>query len=156
AALTAALAVAIWAAIGARRGRIAAERRARTAIEQLTSTLGGGAELAASLDLDDVVGRTLETAAALPGVDAVVLEAHSPGGERTHAALGISAEEAERARPQAPASTNVRAMEVVYHYRLDEVEGSTSFLRAAVVVPLKAQTGTIGTLTAFTRSPAQR
>src|SRR5262249_56180560 len=47
----------------------------------------------------------------LPGVDAVVLEAASPGGESTHATVGISEEEAERARLQAPTSTNVRALE---------------------------------------------
>jgi diguanylate cyclase (GGDEF)-like protein len=154
------LGVALAAALAtlgvARRGRAAAESRARSAIEQLVRALGSGPELAASLDVADVAQRTLDAAAALPGVDAVVLDAQTPGGERTHATLGISEEEAERARLQTPASTNVRALEVVYRYRLDEVDKATSFLRAGVVVPLKSHTGPIGTLTAFTRSTSHR
>jgi diguanylate cyclase (GGDEF)-like protein len=151
-----ALAAALAALVVARRGREAADARARSAIDQLVRTLGSGPELAASLDVAEVVRRTLGAAAALPGVDAVVLDADTPAGERTHATVGISDEEAERARLQTPASTNLRALEVVYRYRLDEVEKATSFLRAGVVVPLKAHTGPIGTLTAFTRSTSHR
>jgi diguanylate cyclase (GGDEF)-like protein len=154
--LAVAFVAAVVALVVARRGREAAEARARAAVDRLTRTLGSGPELAASLDVAEVVRRTVEAAAALPGVDAVVLDAESPDGEHTRATVGVSDEEAERARLQAPPSTNVRALEVVYRYRLDEVDKATSFLRAGVVVPLKAQTGPIGTLTAFTRSPSHR
>jgi diguanylate cyclase (GGDEF)-like protein len=151
--LIGALAMAVTAALFALRARAGAERRLRIAVEQLTGTLGSGAELAASLDAPQVAKRTLDAAAALPGVDAVVLDADGRG-ERTRVVAGVSEAEAERARLQTPPNTNVRAMEVVYRYRLDEVEGKTRFLRSGLVVPLQTQAGPIGTLTAFSRSPA--
>jgi diguanylate cyclase (GGDEF)-like protein len=47
-------------------------------------------------------------------------------------------------------------MEVVLRYRLDEAGKAKTFLRAGLVVPLHAQAGAIGTLTAFTRSASHR
>src|SRR5438034_10183060 len=45
------------------------------------------AELASSLDLDAVAERTLEEVVALPGVDAALVDAEGPEGERLTAAL---------------------------------------------------------------------
>jgi diguanylate cyclase (GGDEF)-like protein len=154
--LAVALAVTAGAALTARRGRRRAEARLRTAGEQFGAGLGASGELAASLDSDQIVDRILDAAVALPGVDAVVLDAESSAGDRIHLMRGVTEDEAERARLQTPPNTNVRAMEVVYRYRLDEVDKRTSFVRAGLVVPLPTQTGPIGTLTAFSRSPSQR
>jgi diguanylate cyclase (GGDEF)-like protein len=153
--LAAAFALVATAAIVARRARTRAESRLRSAGEQLAA-LGAGTELAASLDVAQVVARTLDVAVALPGVDAVVLDAEGLNGEPIHVMRGVTADEAERARLQTPPNTNVRAMEVVYRYRLDEADKRSSFLRAGLVVPLQAQAGPIGTLTAFSRAASQR
>jgi len=53
-------------------------------------------ELAGSIDLDEVLSRTLEAATALPGADAAVIELHGHETKPIVATLGLSAEEAER------------------------------------------------------------
>jgi diguanylate cyclase (GGDEF)-like protein len=138
--LVAALALAIAVAV---RSGATADRR----IRKLVGTLGGDPELAASLEPDEIVRRVLDAAAALPAVDAAVLDA----GE-TRGALGASEEEIARAALQTPAHRNLRAMEVVYRYRLDEADRASSLLRAGLVVPLAAQGQVLGTITAFTRA----
>src|SRR5205809_60111 len=55
-------------------------------------------ELAGSIDLDEVLSRTLEAAGGLPGVDAaLVLLPQSDGGKPVVATPGLSVEEARRA-----------------------------------------------------------
>jgi diguanylate cyclase (GGDEF)-like protein len=154
--LAIALAIAVAAALAAQRERRRTERRLKAAAEQLAGAPGSSGELAASLDADEVVAHTLDAAVALPGVDAVVLDADTPAGDRVRVVRGVTEDEAERARLQTPPNKNVRAMEVVYRYRLDEVDKRTSFVRAGLVVPLQAQSRPVGTLTAFSRSPSQR
>jgi diguanylate cyclase (GGDEF)-like protein len=155
-ALVVALAAAAAAVAVAVRARAAAEARLKKAVGELSGVFGSTPELASSLDASEVVRRTLEAVTALPGVDGVVLDADGPRGERTHVMVGVTEEEAERAALQTPPHNNVRAMEVVYRYVLDEANQATSFLRAGLVVPLPAQVGSVGTLTAFTRSPSHR
>jgi diguanylate cyclase (GGDEF)-like protein len=112
-------------------------------------------ELAASLDIDDVMQRTLEAATVIPGVEAALVDAEAPGGARTTAAHGMGAEEAAKAAVQLPENDNRRAVEVTYRYRIDDVEGaSSSHVRSGVVVPLRAEGRTVGTLAAFSRSSA--
>src|SRR5256885_6660528 len=57
-------------------------------------------ELAASLDLEDVTERTLEAAATVLGVEAVVLDAAASDGARVNAAVGMPIEEAVKAAIQ--------------------------------------------------------
>src|SRR5919201_896538 len=71
-----------------------------------------------------VAERALEAAGALRGVDAALLDVEGPGGERVTATLAISDEEARRASFQTPPDENLRAVEVVYRYRLDEAGDS--------------------------------
>jgi diguanylate cyclase (GGDEF)-like protein len=110
-------------------------------------------ELAASLDPDEVAERTVEAAVGLAGIDAASLDAPGPTGKRTRAESGMTRAEAERIALETPANRNLRALDVVYRYRLDDVEQSAGFLRAGIVVPLVAEGRQVGTLAAFTRSP---
>jgi len=126
-----------------------AKARADERIRSVLAALGGETELAASLDPDDVIRRTLDGAAALPGVDAVVLEA----GER-RALYGASEEEISGAALQPPSHRNLRALELVYRYRLDDAERARGLLRSGLAVPLVVRGQPIGTLTAFSRSAA--
>ena len=152
--LAAALATASVSVVFAVRARRDAARHVREAAERFAGALGRTGELAASLDPEEVVQRTLDAVAALPGVDAVLLDALNPAGERTRAARGVSDEEAERVAMQTPANSNLRAMDVVYRYRLDDADKAASFLRAGLVVPLASEGRQIGTLAAFTRGPS--
>ena len=120
--------------------------RVTAAVRDLAVGLGRGEELASSLDPVEVTSRVLEAAAALPGADAALLIIDGQS-----AAVGLSDQEVERAALETPPNTNLRSMEVVYRYRLDEVEGS-NLPRAALVVPLRAAEGPIGSLSAITRA----
>ncbi len=83
-------------------------------------------EIAGSIDLDEVLARTLEAASKLPGADAALirLEAHD---KPIIATLGLSAEEAERqAIAGPPDGRPARSIEIVYRYPegLPEVGGA--------------------------------
>src|SRR2546430_6824133 len=53
-------------------------------------------ELAGSIDLDEVLSRTLEAGGAVPGVDAALVSISNDGDKPIVATLGLSAEEAQR------------------------------------------------------------
>jgi diguanylate cyclase (GGDEF)-like protein len=113
-------------------------------------------ELAASLDLDEVTERTLEAAGAVPGVEAAYIDARSPEGGRLQASIGMQEDEAAKAAIGVPDNDNLRAVEVSYRYRIDDVDASASVLRSGVVFPMRADGGAIGALGAFTRSSGRQ
>ena len=77
-------------------------------------------ELAASLDLDEVTQRTLEAASTIEGVEAALLDTEAQEGSRLNAAVGMPVEEAAKSAVQLPDNDNLRAVEIVYRYRIDE------------------------------------
>ncbi len=113
-------------------------------------------ELAASLDLDEVTERTLEAAAAISGVEAALIDAGGTDGSRVSTASGMPPEEAARAAVQVPDNDNLRAVEISYRYRIDDVDGSSSVVRSGVVLPMRADGLPVGTLSAFTRSSTRK
>jgi diguanylate cyclase (GGDEF)-like protein len=121
-------------------------------IGELAGGLGYTHELAASLDPADVLDRTLDAVVALPGVDAALIVLGHDPSNRTAVAEGLSDEEVERLIIEMPADPDLRAIEVIYRYRLDEVEESSKLPHAALTVSLRADGETIGSLTAVTRS----
>jgi diguanylate cyclase (GGDEF)-like protein len=155
AALVAALLTVSVASVAAARARARVERQIEQALGDLTTALGSVGELAASLDVAEVMQRTLAAVSALPGIDGGVLSVEGPDGERTRVVLGVSEEEAARAALEAPATELLRATQVVYGDRLNEAEKAVSFVRGGLVVPLVADGDSVGTLTAFTRSPSK-
>ena len=135
-----AVAVAVWA-------RATASARVAATVRDLSAGFGGPEqELAASLDPAEVSRRVLTAVAALPGTDAALLIL-----DGQPEALGLSEQEAERAALETPPNVNLRSMEVVYRYRLDEVGAESRLPRAALVVPLRSGERTIGSLSAITR-----
>jgi diguanylate cyclase (GGDEF)-like protein len=112
-------------------------------------------ELAATLDLEEVAQRTLEAAGAIAGVDAVALAAAGPGGDDLATTAGISPEEADRTVVRLPENDNLRAVEVTYRYRIDDVDAAAAVVRSGVVVPMRADGAPIGSLSAFARSSAR-
>src|SRR5579862_3357497 len=108
--VVAAVGIALWT-------RATAAAKVAAAVHDLSAGLGRpDEELAASLDADDVTERVLAAAASLPGADAALLILDGKAE-----AFGLTEQEAERAALATPPNGNLRSMEVVYRYRLDEV-----------------------------------
>jgi diguanylate cyclase (GGDEF)-like protein len=133
------------------RLRLTFDERLSAAARRIAGEWASRSELAASLDSEAVIHQTLSAAASLPGVDAAFVLLDENGTKRTFA-LGLSQEEADRAALQTPSNINLRAMEVAYRYRLDEVGASSSLPRSGLVVPLRGEARAIGSLAAISRS----
>jgi diguanylate cyclase (GGDEF)-like protein len=113
------------------------------------------AEIATTIDLDEVLSRVLETVKRIRGVDAVmVVLVPAETGENAEplvATLGMSSDEAVRQpvagpRPGQPA----RAIRIAYSYSSEEEDGN--LVRGGVSVPLRdEESEPIGTLAVFWR-----
>ena len=112
-------------------------------------------ELAGSIDLDEVLSRTLEAAGALRDADAaLVILPDAQGGKPLVATLGLSVEEAERHAITGPPDGRL-ARSITMSYTYPELEGADGgegdMINAGLAVPLPGETGTLGYLTIFTR-----
>jgi len=111
-------------------------------------------QLAGSIDLDEVLSRTLETAGALDGADAALVLLPDPEeGKPVVATLGLSVEEAERHAVTGPPDGRLaRSITMSYSYpQLEREVGENAVIHAGLAVPMPGDNGTIGFLTIFTR-----
>jgi diguanylate cyclase (GGDEF)-like protein len=154
------LAVVCLVIVFVRRAERAAEGRAAAAVSKLTvaleeareesrrvRTLG---ELVGSLELDDVIGSVLETAAALPGADASLVSLSS-ASEPVVAAFGLSSSEAERQRVPIVEDPHTRSVAVSYEYGNGDVDPGAEPVRVGVAVPLPGEVEPVGMLAVFSR-----
>jgi diguanylate cyclase (GGDEF)-like protein len=118
-------------------------------------------ELTGSIDLDEVLARTLEAAGALDGADAALLMLpDAQGGKPLVATLGLSVEEAERHAITGPPDGRLaRSITMSYTYpelerRADE-DDTEGIIHSGLAVPLPGEAETLGYLTVFTRSKTQ-
>ena len=115
-------------------------------------------EIGATIDLDDVLTRTLEAAGAITGVDAGLIRLPGPeGGEALFATLGMTTDEAAR-QPVAgpPGGQPARAVRIGYTYTHDEIRDESDLIRGGVSIPLRDSEGEpIGTLAVFWRGEAR-
>jgi len=136
------------------------ERRMDELAEELAGTVARAedetrrstflAEIGGSIDLEEVLERTLEATAALPAADAAVVRLEGPGAPVV-AAEGIESGDAQRhALGGPPDGAAVRAVELVYHYPEDS-EGE--LLHGGLAVPLLEDDEPIGWLAHYTRDP---
>jgi diguanylate cyclase (GGDEF)-like protein len=113
-------------------------------------------ELAGSIDLDEVLSRTLEAAGALQAADAALAMLPDPqGGKPLVATLGLSVEEAERHAITGPPDGRLaRSITMSYTYpELErEAENEQGIIHAGLAVPLPGESATLGYLTVFTRA----
>src|SRR6266571_394527 len=112
-------------------------------------------ELAGSIDLDEVLSRTLEAAGALEDADAaLVMLPDAAGGKPLVATLGLSVEEAERHAITGPPDGRL-ARSITMSYTYPELERdanpSEGVIHAGLAVPLPGDSLTLGYLTVFTR-----
>jgi diguanylate cyclase (GGDEF)-like protein len=112
-------------------------------------------ELAGSIDLDEVLSRTLEAAGALEDADAALIMLPDPqGGKPLVATLGLSVEEAERHAITGPPDGRL-ARSITMSYTYPELERESTpnegVIHAGLAVPLPGDSSTLGYLTVFTR-----
>src|SRR5919204_1600670 len=113
-------------------------------------------ELSGSIDLDEVLSRTLEAGGALHGADAALVLLPDPvDGRPIVATFGLSVEEAERHAITGPPDGRLaRSITMSYTYPEYEKESDNEVIHAGLAVPLPAaEGGSIGYLTIFTRHP---
>ena len=109
------------------------------------------AAIGSTIDLDVVLARALEYAAALPLIDAAMIVVHQEKEAPLVATYGMSAEEAAR-HPiaAAPAAGETRAVEVAFRHTGDS---GADIMNGGLVLPLRdGGEESIGTLATFWRS----
>ena len=112
-------------------------------------------ELGASIDLDEVLSRTLEAAGAIPGVDAALVSIGGGGDKPLVASTGLSAEEAQRQAISGPPNGHeARAISIVYEYP-PPLEGS-KLVHSGLAVPVPGESGAAGFVAVYSRSPTHR
>jgi diguanylate cyclase (GGDEF)-like protein len=117
--------------------------------EQRRGRLAG--ELSGSLDLDDVMRRTLDAAAAVPGADGALILVEADEGEPATSAVGLTREEIEEhslGRP--PQGWRVRSLIVEYEPGPAR-PGAPAPISIGLAVPLHAALERIGLLSIFSR-----
>jgi diguanylate cyclase (GGDEF)-like protein len=107
-------------------------------------------EIAGSIDMDEVLARTLEAGTRMEGVDAALIRLESTEGPPTVAAHGLSADGAEGISGP-PDGSRARAIEVSYRYREDE-EDAASLIAGGLAVPLEENGSRLGYLAVYTRN----
>lgn len=108
-------------------------------------------ELASSIDLDEVLRRTLDAAGALPGSDAALVTVVGPDGETLTRAAGLSEAEIEELQPgPPPAGRRLRALSLTY---AEGPEADGAPVRHGLAVPVHADGRPVGLLCVFSRRP---
>jgi diguanylate cyclase (GGDEF)-like protein len=112
-------------------------------------------ELAGTIDLDEVLTRTLDAAGAMPGVDAALARLENDGREAPIiATLGLTTDEAQRqAIAGPPGGGEARSISLGYQYPAELVSGDgPGLIHSGLAVPIQTETGSIGYVAVFSRS----
>jgi diguanylate cyclase (GGDEF)-like protein len=166
----------LWLVRGAAKGEASDERLAElvadmnTRMEGMVSELSEAleraqeegrrtrmlGELAGTIDLDEVLTRTLDAAGAMPGVDAALARLDSSDGDAPIVAtLGLTTEEAQRqAIAGPPGGAEARSISLVYQYPAEMVStnGPATLIHSGLAVPIQTENGPIGFIAVFSRS----
>jgi diguanylate cyclase (GGDEF)-like protein len=113
-------------------------------------------EIAGSIDMDEVLGRTLDAGTRLGGIDAALIRLDERGkdGAPMIAAHGLAADGAE-AIAGPPDGSRPRAIEVTYRYP-DGAKDPAGLIRGGLAVPLEESGVRIGYLAVYTRTAGRR
>jgi diguanylate cyclase (GGDEF)-like protein len=175
AAAVALLLVVLWLVRGAGKGVQSDERladlvadmnsRMETMVSELSEALEHAqeegrrnqmlGELAGTIDLDEVLTRTLDAAGARPGVDAALARLDNGADTPIIATLGLTTEEAQRqAIAGPPGGAEARSISLVYQYptELASNDGWTGLIHSGLAVPIQTENGSIGFIAVFSRS----
>jgi len=105
-------------------------------------------DLSVSIDLDEVLARTVEASSALPGVDATVVSIRDADEPPIVAAVGIELDEAGRQTFSQAPDGEAKSLSISYRYGND-AEGR---IQRAVATPLASEEGAFGWLAVYSRS----
>jgi diguanylate cyclase (GGDEF)-like protein len=111
-------------------------------------------EIAGTIDLDEVLERTVEGAAETLRADAALVRLEASDGDAIVATYGLAGDGADPVTGP-PDGTRVRAVEVSYSYA-SELEDEDSLIHRALAVPLQSEGAVIGYLSVYTRDGARR
>jgi diguanylate cyclase (GGDEF)-like protein len=111
-------------------------------------------ELGASIDLDEVLSRTLEAGGAIPGVDAALVSIRTGPETPIVATLGLSAEEAQRQAISEPPNGHARAISMVYRY--PPTGDAAELVHSGLAVPVPGEVDMLGFIAIYSRSPTHR
>ena len=112
-------------------------------------------EVTQTVDLDEVLERTLRAAVELSGAAAALVAVDADGG-RVVRTLGLSDDELGRQLGIPPAAADARGLEVEYRYTDAEAASDEFRLRRGLAVPLRSRRGgTVGTINVFWRRGAR-
>lgn len=101
-----------------------------------------------SLELDEVLARSVDAACSLPGADAAVVRFTDPDGAPLMAARGVAATPAaEHDVTGPPDGSPVRAVALSYHFRPENEPAAP--LRSAIAVPLEVNGARLGFLAVY-------
>jgi len=107
-------------------------------------------ELGGTIDLDEVIARTLEATGSLSGVDAVVVAVGTGGADALVAATGLGVEEPATAIAGPPDGSRPRSISIEYDHGPGQHADSTP-IRAGLAVPLASDGEQLGYLSAYSR-----
>ena len=108
-------------------------------------------ELGGTIDLDEVLARTLDATGALEGVDAAVVSVFVPGDEPLTASVGLEPVPAAVTISGPPDGSTPRSIAIAYEYGQAGEIGNEGPIRAALAVPLTSAGEQIGFLSAYSR-----
>ena len=109
---------------------------------------------ASSIDLEEVLARTLEAGGAVTGADAALVSIHTDD-KPIVATKGLSDEEAQRQAISGPPNGHeARAISIAYQYPAS-LEGE-ELVHSGLAVPVPGETGSIGFIAIYSRSPTFR
>lgn len=133
-----------------RLGEDLAEELERTKEESRRSRYLG--ELAWTIELDQVLRRTLDAAAELEGVDAVLVTAHDETGAPMTKGRGLSEEEEQQLEiDQRTPSRRVQSLTISYAQPPVHTGSDLAPVATSLQVPIVARTNTIGVVSVFSR-----
>jgi diguanylate cyclase (GGDEF)-like protein len=113
-------------------------------------------ELSGSIDLDEVLTRTLEGAVRAGEADAALLVIDEPGGQPLVATLGLSTGEAHvQALAGPPGAHEVRSIEIGYRYTDAELERTPDLIHGGLAVPVQTDMVRVGMLAVYSRRPGR-
>jgi len=129
------------------------EALARTQEESRRTRVLG--ELGGTIDLDEVLSRTVDAAASLRGVDAAMVKLVGSSEEPT-AANGITPDEIEEyAVGEVPAGRRIRSLHLDYGAEAAAAENHGRPILAGLAVPIHGELETVGLLSVFSRTSRQ-
>ena len=111
-------------------------------------------ELGGTIDLDDVLRRTLDAAGAIGGVDAAVVSVAVEADTPLVSSVGLGIGEPAATVSGPPDGSTPRSIAIVYEHDPGEQTGDLGPIRAALAVPLSSEGEPLGYLAAYSREGA--